>query len=64
MGLGFGNATEAIEGFGILCLASVGPIITVLISGLWSSYKSRLEAEQVNDQAQNLSILESAKGIS
>ncbi len=64
MGLGFGNATEAIEGFGILCLASVGPIITVLISGLWSSYKSRLEAAQVNDQAQNLSILESAKGIS
>ncbi len=40
MGLGFGNATHAVEGFGILCLASVGPIITVLISGLWSRFKS------------------------
>jgi hypothetical protein len=44
MGLGFGNATQAVEGFGILCLASVGPIITVLISGLWSRYKSDREA--------------------
>lgn len=44
MGLGFGNATQAIEGFGILCLASVGPIITVLLSGLWSRYKIRSEA--------------------
>jgi hypothetical protein len=43
MGLGFGNATEAIEGFGILCMASVGPIITVLITGLWSRYKLSLQ---------------------
>ncbi|MGB5621003.1 MAG: DUF1538 domain-containing protein [Gammaproteobacteria bacterium] len=39
MGLGFGNATQAIEGFGILCMASIGPIITVMLSGLWSRYK-------------------------
>jgi hypothetical protein len=44
MGLGFGNATQAVEGFGILCLASVGPIITVLLSGLWSRFKSAREA--------------------
>jgi len=39
MGLGFGNATQAIEGFGILCMASIGPIITVMLSGLWSRYQ-------------------------
>jgi len=44
MGLGFGNATQAIEGFGILCMASIGPIITVMLSGLWSRY-------QINRQA-------------
>src|SRR6185436_11367512 len=36
LGLGFGNATKAVEGFGILTIASVGPVITVMISGLWS----------------------------
>ena len=41
MGLGFGKATHAIEGFGILCMASIGPIITVMITGLWSRHKAR-----------------------
>jgi hypothetical protein len=41
MGLGFGNATNAVEGFGILCMASIGPIITVMISGLWSQFMIR-----------------------
>jgi hypothetical protein len=36
MGLGLGNATQAVEGFGILCLASIGPIISVLLTGLWA----------------------------
>lgn len=44
MGLGFGNATRAVEGFGILCMASVGPIITVLVSGLWARYRLAAEA--------------------
>lgn len=43
MGLGFGNATSAVEGFGILTMASVGPIITVMISGLWSRYRANAE---------------------
>jgi len=38
MGLGFGNATNAIDGFGILCMASIGPIISVMLTGLWSRY--------------------------
>jgi len=46
MGLGFGNATKAVEGFGILCMASVGPIITVLLSGLWSRYKIHRETRE------------------
>ena len=44
MGLGFGNATDAIEGFGILCMASIGPIITVMLSGLWSRYQIKRQA--------------------
>jgi hypothetical protein len=35
MGLGLGQAVEATEGFGILAMASVGPIITVLAVSLW-----------------------------
>ena len=44
MGLGFGNATQAVEGFGILCLASIGPIISVLLAGLWARARARSEA--------------------
>lgn len=39
MGLGFGNAVDAIEGFGILSMASIGPIISVLTVGLWVRWK-------------------------
>jgi hypothetical protein len=45
MGLGFGNATQAIEGFGILCMASIGPILTVMITGLWAQHKARQQTE-------------------
>ncbi|MEA2078827.1 MAG: DUF1538 domain-containing protein [Pseudomonadota bacterium] len=45
-GLGFGNATNAVEGFGILCMASVGPILAVLITGLWTKYKARALARE------------------
>ncbi len=41
MGLGFGNAVQAIEGFGILSMASICPILSVLIMGLWIQYKTR-----------------------
>ena len=43
MGLGLGNATHAVEGFGILCMASIGPIITVMITGLWARHKARAQ---------------------
>jgi hypothetical protein len=51
MGLGFGNATHAVEGFGILSMASIGPIITVMITGLWSRYRARSEIRAAADGA-------------
>jgi hypothetical protein len=39
MGMGFANATKVIEGFGILAMASVGPIIAVMATGLWINHK-------------------------
>jgi hypothetical protein len=50
LGLGFGNATSAVEGFGILSMASVGPIITVLLTGLWSSYRANAEVRAAASQ--------------
>ncbi len=41
MGLGFGNAVNAIEGFGILSMASICPILSVLITGIWVQFKRR-----------------------
>jgi hypothetical protein len=35
LGLGFGDAVGASEGFGILSMASIGPIIAVMSTGLW-----------------------------
>jgi len=45
MGLGIGSAMNAVEGFGILCMASIGPILTVMITGLWARYKAGIQAE-------------------
>ena len=35
MGLGFGNSVDALDGFGILSMASICPILSVLTSGLY-----------------------------
>ena len=43
MGLGFGNAVGAIEGFGILSMASICPIVSVLITGLWTQRGAKTE---------------------
>ena len=50
MGLGIGNAMNAVEGFGILCLASIGPIVSVMITGLWARYKASAQAEAARQQ--------------
>lgn len=40
LGLGLSNAVGAAEGFGILAMASAGPIISVLAVGLWIRHRS------------------------
>jgi hypothetical protein len=51
MGLGLGNATDAVEGFGILCLASIGPIISVLLTGLWARMQAGRQERAARGQA-------------
>ncbi len=45
MGLGFGGALNAIEGFGILSMASIFPIISVLLTGLWAEHKLKKQEQ-------------------
>ena len=45
MGLGFGNAVDVVEGFGILSMASVGPILSVLATGVWVQTRARRNRE-------------------
>lgn len=53
MGLGLGNAVGAIEGFGILSMASIGPIIAVLTTGLWIQWKIRKRYQQEDTAAES-----------
>ena len=46
MGLGLGNAVSAIEGFGILSLASICPIVAVLSMGLVIQFINKRSANQ------------------
>jgi len=43
MGLGLGQAVHAREGFGILAMASVGPIVSVLTVGLWINFQLKMK---------------------
>ena len=49
MGLGFGDAVGALEGFGILAMASICPILSVLCTGLWIQWKIR-KRHQTDDE--------------
>lgn len=53
LGLGLGEAVGAPEGFGVLAMASVGPIISVLITGKWIDWmvRRKLEAEPAKEAA-------------
>ena len=46
MGAGLGNAVSAVEGFGILSLASICPIIAVLTTGLAIRVRQRMTTPQ------------------
>jgi hypothetical protein len=51
MGLGFGNALGVTDGFGILSMASICPILAVLMTGLYVKYQSRkLETTKVEEK--------------
>lgn len=45
MGLGLGNAVSALDGFGILSLASLCPILSVLLMGLYVQRRNRMIAQ-------------------
>ena len=47
MGLGIGSKTGAIDGFGVLALASIGPIITVLTVGLIVRKKPKTDEDEI-----------------
>lgn len=51
MGLGLGSAVDAIEGFGVLSLASIGPIISVLATGQWIRWKIRRHHQSGEEKA-------------
>ncbi len=44
MGMGLGDAVSAIEGFGILSMASIGPIISVMSMGLFIQFRQKRQA--------------------
>lgn len=46
MGLGLGSAVSAVEGFGILSLASICPILAVLTMGLRIQYLNRTKSSE------------------
>ncbi len=51
MGLGFGNAVGAMDGFGILAMASIGPILSVLTTGIWVNWKIK-RRHAISEQAE------------
>lgn len=53
MGLGFGNAVDAMDGFGILAMASIGPILSVMGTGLWINWKIK-RRHALNDLEEQL----------
>ena len=59
MGLGFGSALGVTEGFGILSMASIGPIIAVQATGLWIRYKIKRR----RDDAQASGLLTEITGV-
>ena len=57
MGLGFGNALGAVEGFGILSMASIGPIIAVLTTGLYIRRKISKSHVVFDDSLETVSVV-------
>ena len=56
MGLGFGSAVNAIEGFGILAMASICPILSVMTVGLVVQRRQR--RREADEDVQGVNLLE------
>jgi uncharacterized protein DUF1538 len=54
MGLGFGEAVGSVEGFGILSMASIGPIIAVMSTGLWIQWKVKRRHESEDELVKSI----------
>ena len=54
MGLGLGSAVSAVEGFGILSLASICPILAVLTMGLGIQYLNKVKSPTENSVTEAL----------
>jgi hypothetical protein len=52
LGLGVGGQIGVVEGFGILAMASVCPILSVLSIGLWIE-RSRRKSIEASDKAED-----------
>jgi hypothetical protein len=50
MGLGLGGAVGAVEGFGVLALASICPILSVLATGLWVQWSVQRRHRIADDE--------------
>lgn len=59
MGLGFGNATGVIEGFGILSMASLWPILSVLAMGQYVQYKAKKKNRRDSFELKSKPVLDS-----
>jgi hypothetical protein len=58
MGLGFGNAVGAMEGFGILAAASLFPILAVLSTGIYVQWRTRkLQATTESDSQETTGVM-------
>ena len=53
MGLGFGKAVGAVEGFGILASASICPIVAVLSLGVYVQWKTKRDNERALQEAED-----------
>lgn len=63
MGLGIGaNVPGVSDGFGVLALASVGPILTVLTVGLYTQYAQKSARNEAGDEADAADVLADAEG--
>ena len=51
MGLGFGKAVGAVEGFGVLAAASLFPIMAVLVTGLLIEWRARARGRREEEAA-------------